>query len=88
MERVIWTNDWFAVLVFDAVFLQVACVIFPVYTNVWKKQWAAVTGLRPDLTICVSTLMDSPLPKGPDLSYQYSADFARALRAHAANIAY
>jgi len=46
-----------------------------------------MTSLRPELSGCVNTIMDKALQKNPELHYQCSADFARDLRACAANIA-
>jgi len=46
-----------------------------------------MTSLRPDLPGCVNTIMDKALQKNPELRYQHGTDFARDLRACAANIA-
>lgn len=49
---------------------------------------APVTSVRPDLPVCVNTIMDKALQKNPELRYQHGADFARDLRACTANIAH
>ncbi|MDE2234691.1 MAG: CHASE2 domain-containing protein [Gammaproteobacteria bacterium] len=51
-----------------------------------NERHAPVTSLRPELPVCINAVIDKALQKNPELRYQQGVDFARELRACAANL--